>query len=85
MDRPLIVNINMFTMAQSIYYPNGKIGYAYKDALKELIPEICYEENVYNVEIRGPISYTEKLIQEIKEEELTTYNKNKIQIKGVQN
>lgn len=85
MDRPIIININMFDMAQSIYLPNGKINYTYRDSLGEIIPELCHEYGVYKVEIHGPLNYTQRLIEEIKKEELVSYNENKIEIKGVQN
>lgn len=83
MDRPIIVNINMFDMAQSIYMPDGSIGYALKDNLKYAIPKLCYENKIFDVEIRGAVDYVHKIAREIRQQELIDYNANKINVKGV--
>lgn len=85
MDNKIIVKINMFDMDQSIYLPTGEAKISSLKNLPHIIPDLCYEYNIYDVELHGVNSFTYKLAQEIQEKELTHYNENKIKIKGVEN
>lgn len=83
MNKPIIVNINMFDMAQSIYMPSGTICYALKENLKYAIPKLCYDNEIFDVEVRGAVDYVNKIAREIRQQELIDYNANKINVKGV--
>jgi len=78
MDSKIIVVINMFTITQNVYLPNGKIVYPVLDQLPEIIPDLCYENDIYEVEVRGAATYIPKVIHDMELAEMTKYNANKI-------
>ena len=69
MDKTIVVNINMFILQQSIYLPNGSIQYGLIHELPDMIPALCYENEVYDVLLK----------------EANKYHERKINIKGVTN
>lgn len=85
MDKTIVVNINMFILQQSIYLPNGSIQYGLIHELPDMIPALCYENEVYDVLIRGPEEYSKKLIADVELKEASKYHERKIHIKGVTN
>ena len=78
MDSKIVVAVNMFTINQSVYLPNGEIVHASLKKLPELVSDLCYEKDIYTVEIRGAGTYIPKVIRNIEETELTKYNAHKI-------
>lgn len=77
-DSKIVVVINMFTITQNIYLPTGQIVNASLNELAEIVPDLCYENEVYAVEIRGAATYIPKVIHDMELTEMTKYNANKI-------
>lgn len=78
MDSKIVVAINMFTITQTVYLPNGEIVHTELKHLPELVPDLCYETDIYTVEVRGAATYIPKVIQDMELAEKTKYNANKI-------
>jgi hypothetical protein len=85
MDKRIVVNLNLFIIQQSIYLPNGQICYGSFHELAEMIPALCYENEVYDVLVRGQNEYVKKLILDVEKQEISKYKDHKINIKGVNN
>jgi hypothetical protein len=81
MDKTIVVKINMFTFTQSVYLPSGEIKKTTLNQLSDFVRDACYENEVYNVELRGPAVYIPKVARDIQEAEMTKYGESKIKIK----
>lgn len=82
MDNPILVDINMFTMNQRIYMPDGEQIVVTMKELPEAIVKACYASNNFFVEIvRGNTIHTKRMSKLVAEKENAKYNSAKIKFK----
>lgn len=82
MDKIILVDINMFSMNQRIYMPDGEQIETTISELPNDIVKACYASNIYTVEIiRGNLFFTKKIEQLVAEKELSQYKVSHIKFK----
>jgi hypothetical protein len=83
-DKKIICTVSLFTKNQKIFIVEGDNILDSSDYLQEelvkAIPYTCYGNNIYDVKLFGPITYTKRLAEEIEKEERLNYSQNKIKI-----
>jgi hypothetical protein len=88
MVKDVIVSIQPFDFKQKIYlFENGtnlimEVSVPLQD-LPERVLQICYQNNVENVKLKGLIDYTAKIKEDIREKEISHYGHKTLKIELV--
>ena len=84
MDKNIVLAFNLFTLEHSIFITGSdsveKIGQYKLEEIPEVITSLAKEKEIYSIKLGGMTSFAEKLIEDIKEKEITKYSENKLEI-----
>ena len=84
MDKNIVLAFNLFTLEHSIFITGSdsveKVGQYKLEEIPEVITSLAKEKEIYSIKLGGMTSFAEKLIEDIKEKEMTKYSENKLEI-----
>lgn len=84
MDKNIVLAFNLFTLEHSIFITGSnsveKVGQYKLEEIPEVITSLAKEKEIYSIKLGGITSFAEKLIEDIKKEEMTKYSENKLEI-----
>lgn len=86
MGNLIIINLSLFSMNQTIIVQKDddiKIKRCAMAEIPDLVIELCRENTIFNVKIKGAQSYGEEIAQEIITQEKIKYSKNKIHVEVI--
>lgn len=86
MDKSIIINYNPFCMESQFYiYDNGNMKKQYAvasslDGVVDNVLAISYSNDIYNVKVQGPLSFTNEVKKQVANAEQALYSNQKINI-----
>ena len=87
MDKNIVLAFNLFTLEHSIFITGSdsveKVGQYKLEDIPEVITSLAKEKEIYSIKLGGMTSFAEKLIEDIKEKEMTKYSENKLEIEVI--
>ena len=87
MDKSIVLAFNLFTLEHGIFITGSdsveKVGQYKLEDIPEVITSLAKEKEIYSIKLGGMTSFAEKLIEDIKEKEMTKYSENKLEIEVI--
>ena len=84
MQKTLMCAIHLFDAKQTVYEVSDEelkvVGQIKLKDLPSTLVQYCYENDAEVIKLTGYKAYCEKIAKNIKEEEMTKYNKNGIEV-----
>lgn len=87
MDKYIVANVNMFSRKNQVVIIDSEVltfdqNYSLEQ-LPEIILQLAYENNIYNVKLAGAGKFAQLIEYEINSKEITKYNENKIEVEVI--
>ena len=80
MDKILSCYVDMFSLSQSVIFPNGEEARIATKDLKSYLPTVCYSHGYDKIHLFGNEKFLEEIVEAIYEDEIDTYGITKLKI-----
>ena len=80
MAKTLSCYVDMFSLSQSVIFPNGQEARIATKYLKSYLPTVCYSHGYDKIHLFGNEKFLEEIVESIYEDEIDTYGITKLKI-----
>ena len=80
MAKTLSCYVDMFSLSQSVIFPNGEEERIATKDLKSYLPAVCYSHGYDKIHLFGNEKFLEEIVEAIYEDEIDTYGIAKLKI-----
>ena len=80
MAKTLSCYVDMFSLSQSVIFPNGEEARIATKDLRSYLPAVCYSHGYDKIHLFGNEKFLEEIVESIYEDEIDTYGIAKLKI-----